>query len=68
MRDIDGNSELIDDNNGILFENEKDIAQMMIDWAKKSRDNKLYKSVLLKDKFRQDKSINLSIKTLDLQE
>ena len=68
LRDIDGNSELIDDNNGILFENEKDIAQMMIDWAKKSRDNKLYKSVLLKDKFRQDKSINLSIKTLDLQE
>ena len=67
MRDIDGNSELLQDGfNGTLFNNEEDVAQMMIDWAKRSRTKKLYKSVLLMDKFRQEKSIELTIKTLNL--
>ena len=67
LRDIDGNSELIQDGiNGALFQNEKDIAQAMIDWANKSRTKKLYESILLKNNFRQEHAIDLTIKTLDL--
>ena len=67
LRDVDGNSELIkNDFNGALFQNEKEIARKMIDWAKKSREKELYKSILLTDNFRQDPSINLTIKTLNL--
>ena len=67
LRDIDGNSELIKHGmNGALFQNEKDISQAMIDWAHKSRTKKLYRSILLKNNFRQEHAIELTIKTLGL--
>jgi glycosyltransferase involved in cell wall biosynthesis len=54
LRDIDGNSELIDENiNGNLFTDESEVADLMIRCAQRSRQDLLFKNILLKDDFRQ---------------
>lgn len=54
LRDIDGNSELIEeDMNGNLFKDESLMGKLMLDCAKKSRKNSLFKNILLNDNYRQ---------------
>ena len=55
MRDIDGNSELITSGvNGELFKDDNDLAEVMVDTAIFSREQKLFQNVLTPDIFRQD--------------
>jgi len=55
MRDIDGNSELITSGvNGELFNDDNDLARVMLDTAIFSREQKLFQNVLTPDIFRQD--------------
>ena len=54
LRDIDGNSELIEEDiNGNLFKDEITVSKLMLNCAKKSRKKSLFKNILLKDNHRQ---------------
>ena len=46
LRDVDGNKELIQNNNVLLFENDKDLTQAMINQAKYSRERRSRRNLL----------------------
>jgi glycosyltransferase involved in cell wall biosynthesis len=54
LRNIDGNSELIEEGiNGKLFIEDTSISKLMLECAELSREKNLYQNIILKDNFRQ---------------
>jgi len=69
MRDVDGNSELINTGvNGELFHNEEALADAMLRTAMLSRSRQLFRKVLTPEMFRQHTAVEKYIKLLKLHD
>jgi len=69
MRDVDGNSELIiSGKNGCLFFDDMDLPNVMLKTAIFSREKKLFRGILIPDRFRQQVSVKQYISLMEHQD